>query len=83
MEVHTGQKLALRPREAAEMLGISERTLFAYSAPRGSIPCIRFGSGKRKSVRYPMAELEAWLRRQTGSEKEVRSDIRNDGRRER
>jgi predicted DNA-binding transcriptional regulator AlpA len=56
--------LALRPREAAQSLGISARTLWGLTAPRGPIPCVRLGSGKRRTVLYPTAELEAWLRRQ-------------------
>jgi predicted DNA-binding transcriptional regulator AlpA len=57
--------LALRPREAAKALGISARTLWNLTAPRGPIPCVRIGRGKRKSVLYPVAELQAWLAQQT------------------
>ncbi len=53
--------LALRPREAARALGISQRTLWALTAPRGPIPCVRIGSGKRSAVLYRVADLEAWL----------------------
>lgn len=55
--------LALRPREAAKALGISARTLWGLTAPRGPIPCVRVGSGKRQSVLYPVAMLDAWLAR--------------------
>lgn len=55
--------LALRPREAAKALSISTRTLWELTAPRGPIPCVRIGQGKRQSVLYPVAELEAWLKR--------------------
>lgn len=57
--------LALRPRDAARVLGISTRTLWALTAPRGPIPCVRIGHGKRQSVLYPVAELRTWLARQT------------------
>ena len=57
--------LSLRPREAAKALGISTRTLWGLTAPRGSIPCVRIGQGKRRAVLYPTAELQAWLVRQT------------------
>jgi predicted DNA-binding transcriptional regulator AlpA len=58
------ESLALRPREAAKALGISARTLWGLSAPRGPIPCVRVGSGKRRTVLYPTADLQAWLTRQ-------------------
>lgn len=57
--------LALRPRDAAKALGISPRTLWGLSAPRGPIPCVRVGIGKRQSVLYPTAALQAWLTRET------------------
>lgn len=56
--------LALRPREAAKVLGISARTLWALTAPRGPIPCVRVGHGSRQMVLYPVAELQAWLSQQ-------------------
>jgi hypothetical protein len=52
--------LALRPREAARALGISPRLLWDLSKD-GVIPCLRLGRGKRKTVLYPVAVLEAWL----------------------
>lgn len=59
------ESLALRPREAAKALGISARTLWGLTAPRGPIPCVRIGTGKRRAVLYPTADLQAWLTRQT------------------
>jgi excisionase family DNA binding protein len=55
--------LALRPREAAKALGISARHLWQMSKD-GHIPCVRVGSGTRKTVLYPVAELQAWLAQQ-------------------
>jgi excisionase family DNA binding protein len=52
--------LALRPREAAKALGISARHLWQLTKD-GYIPCVRVGSGTRKTVLYPVAELQAWL----------------------
>jgi len=52
--------LALRPREAAKALGISPRHLWQLTKD-GHIPCVRVGSGTRKTVLYPVAELQAWL----------------------
>jgi hypothetical protein len=59
--------LALRPREAARALGISTRTLWGLTAPRGPIPCVRVGEGRRKTVLYPLDDLRVWLSRRAGS----------------
>lgn len=69
MAAQSVDSLALRPREAAKALGISARTLWGLTAPRGPIPCLRIGHGKRQTVLYPVAELQAWLSRQVESEK--------------
>jgi excisionase family DNA binding protein len=55
--------LALRPRDAARLLGISPRTLWGWTRD-GIIPCVRVGTGKRKTVLYSVADLQAWLTRQ-------------------
>ena len=52
--------LALRPRNAARVLGISPRLLWSLSAPRGPIPCTRIG-GRGGAVLYRLADLDAWL----------------------
>lgn len=64
--------LALRPRDAAKALGISARTLWELTAPRGPIPCLRIGHGKRQTVLYPVAELQAWLSRQAAKNRDLR-----------
>jgi hypothetical protein len=64
MATHTFDTLALRPRDAAKALGISPRTLWALTAPRGPIPCVRIGAGKRKTVLYPADALCDWLAQQ-------------------
>ncbi len=56
--------LALRPREAARTLSVSPRTLWEWTRV-GIIPCVRVGTGKRRTVLYPVADLQAWLARQT------------------
>ncbi len=56
--------LALRPREAAKALGISERMLWSLTTPRGTIQSVRVGS----CVLYPVTGLRAWLDRQATSE---------------
>ncbi len=51
-------RLALRPREAAVALGVSERKLWEITSDRTSgIPHTRFG----KAVVYPVDELRRWL----------------------
>jgi excisionase family DNA binding protein len=48
--------LAMRPREAAKALGISERTLWEW-AHRGEVPYVQIG----KTIRYPVDALRRWL----------------------
>jgi len=61
---NTSPSLALRPREAAKALNISPRLLWQLTKDQ-VIPCVRVGAGKRKSVLYPVAVLETWLKQQT------------------
>ncbi len=62
--------LALRPRDAAKALAISARHLWQLTKD-GHIPCVRIGTGKRKTVLYPVAVLRAWLDQQTVAAKGV------------
>jgi excisionase family DNA binding protein len=48
--------LALRPRDAAKALGISERTLWDWTQ-HGYVPHIRRG----KTILYPVSALRRWL----------------------
>ena len=59
--------LALRPREAARSLNISPRLLWQLTKD-GHIPCVRVGSGKRKTVLYPVEQLQAWLAREASKQ---------------
>lgn len=61
-------RLSLRPAEAAKALGISPRLLWQLTHD-GVIPCVRVGSGKRQTVLYPTATLQAWLAREAGAAK--------------
>lgn len=54
------QPLALRPREAAKMLSISDRTLWRLTK-EGKIPCVKLGEGRTHAVLYPISELEKFL----------------------
>jgi|688.fasta_scaffold46305_7 hypothetical protein len=74
--MNPARPLALRPKAAARMLSISERYLWQLTDD-GQIPCRRVGNGKRKTVLYSMAALEAWLgnggeERQPGANEEPR-----------
>jgi hypothetical protein len=61
--------LALRPREAARVLNISARHLWGLTAPRGPIPCVRLGRGRRKAVLYVLDDLKAWLSSESNAAK--------------
>lgn len=74
MATQSVESLALRPREAAKALGISPRTLWGLTAPRGPIPCVRVGHGKRQTVLYSVAELQAWLSTDADDEREGQTD---------
>jgi excisionase family DNA binding protein len=60
--------LALRANETAKLLHISLRHLWRLTRD-GHIPCVRVGSGKRKTILYPLAELRAWLSRESNAAK--------------
>ena len=65
----TKTRLSLRPLEAAKALGISPRLLWQLTHD-GVVPCVRVGSGKRQTVLYPVADLQAWLSRQAGTDEQ-------------
>lgn len=58
------KKLALRPIEAARAMGISERTLWTITSPRGPLKCKRIG----RLARYPVVFIEEYLRNVDGEE---------------
>lgn len=60
--------LALRSPEAAKCLGISPRLLWQLTHD-GIIPCVKLGTGKRRTVLYPVDDLKAWLSQQAAAEK--------------
>jgi hypothetical protein len=60
-EISSNGRLALRPKEAAQALGISERKLWEITADKTSgIPHFRAG----KVLLYPVTALEQWLHEQ-------------------
>jgi len=56
-------RLAMRPREAARSLGISQRTLFTWTRA-GLVPHVRVGG----VVLFPVDVLRQWLAEQTKKE---------------
>lgn len=54
------EKLSLRSREAAQALGISERTLFTL-CQRDEIPYLKTG----RVVLFPIESLKRWLMEKT------------------
>lgn len=61
--------LAMRPREAAKALGISERLLWDWTN-RGKVPHIRVG----KAILYPVDVLRRWLDEQAATGKGAADD---------
>lgn len=55
----TAKRLALRPKEAATALGISERKLWSLTASN-EIPHCRIG----RAILYPTDQLREWLAQQ-------------------
>ena len=56
--------LAMRSREAAKALGISERLLWEWTS-RGEVPHVRKG----KAILYPVDSLRRWLEDQATTER--------------
>jgi excisionase family DNA binding protein len=54
-------RLLLTADEAAKALGLSLRTLYALSSPRGPLPCVR---PSVRVVRYSPSALQAWIDQQ-------------------
>jgi hypothetical protein len=63
------KKLGLNVDEASYVTGYCKRKLWELTKPRGPIPCIRVGEGKRQSVRYYLPDLETWMREQSAASK--------------
>ena len=57
--------LLISARDAARLLSVSERTLWAWTSPRGTLACVRRpGSGR---VLYSVETLRAWIAAQEAS----------------
>jgi len=58
------QSLLVDVPTAARMLGVSPRTLYSLTAPRGELRSIRIGPARRL-VRYRIDDLQAYVDRLT------------------
>ncbi|MFC1635167.1 helix-turn-helix domain-containing protein [Planctomycetota bacterium] len=63
--------LAMRSRNAAKALGISERLLWEWT-DRGVVPHIRLG----KAILYPVDALREWLQKEALQKRESTDDIK-------
>jgi len=56
------EPLALKPRQAARLLNISQRTLWAWTQD-GRIPYVVMSKGRdgRRTILYPVDDLRRWL----------------------
>jgi len=54
------RRLALRPREAATALGMSEKALWDRTFPRGDIPAVKVGT----RTLYAPHQIQQWLDQQ-------------------
>ena len=64
--------LAMRSREAAAALGVSERTLWTWTHA-GTIPHIRHG----KTILYPTSVLMQWLNEQASAIATAEGSMKN------
>ena len=64
------EPLALRPRDAARALGISERLLWDWTHTKG-VPHVRIGN----VVLYPVEVLKNWLAAKASAADEAVNDV--------
>jgi hypothetical protein len=58
---HEGEKLALNPAHAAQVVGLSTKTL-ANVRIKGGVPVfVPFGHGKGSRIAYRLADIGRWL----------------------
>jgi hypothetical protein len=53
----------LNIHEVADVLGVSPRTVYAITYPRGTLRCVKAGL---RGIRYSPRELERWIAEQEG-----------------
>jgi excisionase family DNA binding protein len=59
--IRAQSKEVMTIHDVAEYLGVSTRTVYSITAPRGTLRCIRCGP---RGVRYTLASLEKFIREQ-------------------
>jgi len=57
----TSEKELLTTREAAELCGIGERTLWRWSRTGVAPEALKIGAGKQGAVRYSRTTLLRWI----------------------
>lgn len=60
MNYETEGRLLLTPKEAAQSLSVSERTLYSLTKA-GELPAVRIG----RAVRYAVADLRAFIEKKS------------------
>lgn len=60
-------KLLLSMNETAQLLGVSARTVWNITQPRGDLPCVRIGQGRKPRVLYSRKTLETWVAGKAGT----------------
>jgi predicted DNA-binding transcriptional regulator AlpA len=67
MAISTDEKVLWTAKETAERLGISVRTLYSHTAPRGTLQCVKIGV----RTGYRPETVDAWLRKREGKDTQV------------
>jgi hypothetical protein len=62
METHVADKMLVGAREAAAMLSICPKSLWNFTAPRGTIPSLTIGARRL----YDPRDLREWIESQKG-----------------
>ena len=57
-------RLLVDAREASRLLSLSSATLARLTMPRGPIPALRIGTGKRPLLRYDIDVLKSFIKEQ-------------------
>jgi excisionase family DNA binding protein len=52
----------LTPAQVAEMLQLSEKSVYRLAKSEPTMPMIKLGAGRNASVRFPRERLMRWLR---------------------
>jgi predicted DNA-binding transcriptional regulator AlpA len=64
MTISADDRILWSAKETAKRLGISERTLYSQTVPRGTLQCVKIGV----RTGYRPDTVDAWLRDREGGE---------------